>query len=358
MDLAFSDEQNMLADMAGRYLAGQPAGSWPDFCQMGWTGLLVPEGHGGSGLTLVDAGIVAAACGAARMTAPLLETAVLGVRLILGLGRPDQQGAWLPALCRGDLRLAPALCEPGGPDPLSSTCRAARQGDGWQISGQKTLVAGGASADLFLLQARDVATGRLQVFAVPATAPGLTRRPGQGVDGRPVDRLDLDGVPVPASAMLDAQPDAAAGVQSALDAMLTAMCFEAAGAMEALLQATIDYTKTRRQFGRALAENQVLRHKMVQMKLHIELARAAALHAALADGTPDQSRAASGAKARMASAALVVGETAVQLHGGNGVTDELSVGLYFKRLLALRLQFGGPDHHLARHGDLTAGVAA
>lgn len=366
MDLSFSDEQNMLADMARRYLAEHvPAGAhgdrpdlWPDFCEMGWTGLLVPEVFGGSGQTLIDAGIIASACGKALVAQPLLETVVLGTRLILSLGRADQQQTWLPRLCSGDLRLAVALAEPGCAAPLSVQCRARRQADGWLVTGQKTLVAGAAEAELFLIPARDSETGRVHVFALPATTPGLTLRHGQSVDGRAIAQLDLEGMQAPATALLDAVPDAAAGVQSALDAMLTVMCWEAVGAMEALLETTIDYTKTRRQFGRALAENQVLRHKMVQMKLRMELARAAALHAALADGTPDQSRAASGAKARMASSALFVGETAVQLHGGNGVTEELTVGLYFKRLMALRLQFGGPEHHLARHARLTMGAAA
>jgi len=332
---------------------------WQRFAELGWLGMIVPAEHGGLGLGAVETGIVCEAMGRALVIEPYVEMAVIAPSLIMRLGTPEQKQIWLQQIAEGALRVTVAIAEPASGSVLDQIAAAAgRTTAGWRLSGCKSLVFGAVEADLVLIVARSERL--LRVFAVPLPDDRVRITPWQTVDLRRSAVLDLDNLLLAGHALLGEDADARPAVEAALDAGLVAMAWEAAGCMDVLLKQTIDYTTTRQQFGRPLAANQVLRHRMVQMKLQLEMTRAAALHAAMADPEDPvaRGRAASGAKAKAGEAAKFVAEQAVQLHGGNGATDELEIGAYYKRLMALRLLYGGPEHHLLRHARLSEVLGA
>ena len=377
MDLSFNDEQRMLAEagagfLAQQYTTAQRAISietgfddsvWQRFAELGWLGMIVPQEHGGLGLGAVETGIVGEMMGRALVIEPYVEMAILAPSLISRLGTPEQKARWLPEIAEGKLRVTAAIAEPGagiGLDQIATL--ATRTEDGWRLKGRKHLVFGAQSADLLLIVARVKAeeAASLRVFAIPMPDHRIGITPWQTVDLRRSATLDLDDLSLTDEALVGEDADARFGIEASIDAALVAMSWEAVGCMDVLLKQTIDYTKTRHQFGRPLSSNQVLRHRMVEMKLQLETTRGAALHAAMLDGSDAvvRGRAASGAKAKSGEAARFIAEQAVQLHGGNGVTDELEIGAYYKRLMALRLLFGGPEHHLERHARLSAALGA
>jgi len=338
-------------------------GVWQRFAELGWLGMIVPEEHGGLGLGAVETGIVCEMMGRALVVEPYVEMAILAPSLISRLASPEQKKRWLPQIAEGKLRVTAALAEPGsriGSDQLATL--ATRTEDGWRLKGRKHLVFGAESADLLLIVVgvKSEEAASLRVFAVPVPDQRIGITPWQTVDQRRSAMLDLDDLLLTEDALVGEDVDARFATDASIDAALVAMSWEAVGCIEVLLQQTIEYTKTRQQFGRPLSSNQVLRHRMVEMKLQLETTRGAALHAAMLDGSDAvaRGRAASGAKAKAGEAARFVAEQAVQLHGGNGVTDELEIGAYYKRLMALRLLYGGPEHHLERHARLSAALGA
>lgn len=379
LDLSLSEEQRLLEDVARRFFKEHYSaeqrndiivreGGWSDkvwkkFAELGWLGLRVPPEYGGQGLGMVEAGLVAGTLGEALVVEPLLISAVLASVLIDRLATPEQKSRYLPALTSGEQRFAVAICEPQCAHDLDqlATC-AIRSDRGWQLSGCKSLVFGACKADLFLVISRlgSRADRSFGVFAVPALmSPEKT--PYRTADRQQAAHLVFRDVRLPDDALLGSDQDNRAAIELALDATLVTMAWEAVGCMDALLAATIDYVSVRKQFGRTLSSNQVIRHRLAQMKVQIELARAAALHAALVIDRSDSieaARAASGAKVKAGEAGRFVAEQAVQLHGGMGVTEELMIGSYFKRLMTLRLLFGSPDFHLERHVGLTARLKA
>lgn len=381
MDLSFSEEQRLLGDAAGRFVAGRysfearraflqsPEGFsreiWREFADLGWLGLGIPEEFGGLGGGAVETGLVMEALGRALVVEPYLATAIVAPRLILALGSPAQKSALLPKIVGGQLLLAFAQAEPQSRFALNDvTTTATRTATGWTISGRKQLVLGGPWADKFLVVARIDGAPRdragIAVFVVPARSPGMTATDYPTLDGVRASNIVFDAVALPPEALLGDSRDALPAIEAAADAAITAMASEAIGCMLVLLDTTVAYTKTRIQFGKPLADNQVLRHRMAAMAVKIEEARASALHAILAaDADPaTRSRAASSAKVKVGRAGRFVAEQAVQLHGGMGVTEELNVGFYFKRLMAIETIFGSPDFHLQRHVELSRAANA
>jgi alkylation response protein AidB-like acyl-CoA dehydrogenase len=371
MDLAYSDEQRMFADSANevltkRALKTDPHSLWSDMAELGWLALPIPEAWGGFGQGAVDVGILSERFGRHLVVTPYVQALVLCGRLIESLGTDAQKAALLPGLANGRLKLALAHTERGARHTLQHvTLSAGADGSGWRLSGEKMAAIGADQADRILVSARVSGHSRdvtgIAVFVIEPGQAGLRIDRYDTVDGATAARLTLTDVHLPDSARLDATDDEAdaafLALEHAFDAAIAAWCAELLGLMESATAATIDYTKVRVQFGKPLAANQVLRHRMADMSVHCEVARSMALRAALHVDHADVSvraRAVSGAWAKVIRAARSVTEEAIQMHGGMGVTDELNVGLFLKRVVALEALVGGAEHHLRRHAAHSA----
>src|SRR5262245_54722436 len=377
MDLSLSEEQRLLGDAAGRFIVGRYSfeqrrailqsgegfsrAIWREFAELGWLGLSISEEFGGLGAGVVETGIVMEALGRALVVEPYLATAVISSSLIGDLGSLSQKSDMLPAIAEGKLVLAFAQAEPQARFALDDVAtKAVRAGDGWRISGRKDLVLAAPWADALLVAARVSGAQRdrsgVGVFVVLAKSAGLNATDFQTLDGARASNITLNDV---SATLLGDGTDALPAIEKATDKAIAVMASEAAGCMQVLLDTTIAYTKQRIQFGKPLTDNQVLRHRMASMAVKLEEARASALNAVLnVDADPlARARAASSAKVKVCRAGRFVAEQAVQLHGGMGVTEELNVGAYFKRLMAIDVIFGSPEFHLQRHTQLSRQAA-
>ena len=375
MDLTLSDEQRLLRESVDRFIAGtydaghrrrvagDPLGFspeiWKQFAGLGWLALPIPETYGGLGAGAVETGILMEAFGRGLVTEPYLATVVIGAGLISECGREAQKQAILSGVADGSLYLAFAHSERAARFDLGHVETTAKQTpDGWRVDGRKTAVIDGNAAGQIIVSARvmndDGAPGKLCLFLVPSATAGVTLRDYPRLGGGRACNLDLADVRLPADALLGDGSDALSKIECVVDRALAALGAEAVGIMQIMLDMTLEYTKVRQQFGRPLSANQVIRHRLADMAMQCDEARSIALRAALmADAEPvARGRAASGAKAKIGKCARFVAEQAVQLHGAMGVTEELDIGSYFKRLLAFDTLFGGSAHHYRRHAAL------
>jgi alkylation response protein AidB-like acyl-CoA dehydrogenase len=375
MDLTPSDEQRLLRESTDRFVgetynaehrrksAAEPLGFspsiWKQFADLGWLALPIAEEHGGLGGGAIETGILMEAFGRGLVTEPYLATVVLGAGLIGTGGSKIQKQAWLPKVADGSLYLAFAHAErPARFDLALVETTAAKTPGGWRLNGHKIAVLDGNAAHQIIVSARLVsangAGGELCLFLVPAGTSGMNLRDYPRLGGGHACSLDLRDVELPIDALLGDGSDALPTIEAAIDRAMAALGSEAVGIMQTLLDTTLEYTKIRKQFGRPLSANQVIRHRLADMAMQCDEARSMALRAALmADAEPvARGRAASGAKAKIGKCARFVAEQSVQLHGAMGVTEELDIGLYFKRLLAFDTLFGGSAHHYRRHAAL------
>ncbi len=375
MDLTLSDEQRLLRESVDRFIAetydadhrrrvaADPLGFspeiWKKFADLGWLALPIDEANGGLGGGAIETGILMEAFGRGLVTEPYLSTVVIGAALISECGSEEQKQAILPKVADGSLRLAFAHSERAARFDLAEVNTTARRTpNGWRLDGHKTAVLDGNAADSIIVSARlahdDGARGKLCLFLVPSGTKGLGLRDYSRLGGGRACNLDLAGVQLAADALVGDGSDTLSKIEGVVDRALAALGAEAVGIMQIMLDMTLDYTKIRKQFGRPLAANQVIRHRLADMAMQCDEARSMALRAALmADAEPvARGRAASGAKAKIGKCARFVAEQAVQLHGAMGVTEELDVGSYFKRLLAFDTLFGGSAHHYRRHAAL------
>jgi alkylation response protein AidB-like acyl-CoA dehydrogenase len=375
MDLTLSDEQRLLRESVDRFIAetydadhrrraaADPLGFspeiWKKFADLGWLALPIDEAYGGLGGGAIETGILMEAFGRGLVTEPYLSTVVIGAGLISECGTEEQKQAILPRVADGSLRLAFAHSERAARFDLARVdTTAMRTAAGWRLDGHKTAVLDGNAAAQIIVSARlaseDGRPGKLGLFLVPSGAAGLGLRDYSRLGGGRACNLDLAGVQLAADALLGDGSDALPKIEGVVDRALAALGAEAVGIMQIMLDMTLDYTKIRKQFGRPLAANQVIRHRLADMAMHCDEARSIALRAALmADAEPvARGRAASGAKAKIGKCARFVAEQSVQLHGAMGVTEELEIGSYFKRLLAFDTLFGGSAHHYRRHAVL------
>ena len=370
MHFNLTAEQQLLSDTVQRFLAkayafearqkivkskeGWSREIWAQLAEMGLLALQVPEAQGGMAPAPVETLLTMTAMGKALLVEPYLASAILATALIRDLGSAGQQEALLPAMAAGEKIAVPAHGERGARYDLSRVATtAARQGQGWALRGKKTVVIHAEAADLLLVSARtggglDDAAG-ISLFLVPRDATGLRLTGYRTVDGQRAADVELAGVAVPADALLGAEGQAFLALQAAFDLGVAALCADAVGSLQATLDATIDYTKTRKQFGVPIAKFQALQHRMADMLIHVEQARSmsylAAMKAASGDAR-DRRRTVSAAKVVVGQACRHVAQQAVQLHGGMGVTDELAVSHHFKRLLGFELSLGDTEHHL------------
>ena len=371
MDFTFTEEQQMLLETTRRFIArdytfetrrkrlatsGQPADRkiWQGLADLGLTALNVPEQHGGLGGSAIDTMLVMTALGEGLVLEPYLSSAVLSTRALALLGSGPQQENMLPALAAGDMVAVFAHDEPGARFDWKAIETSAREdGDSYVLTGRKSVIAYAPNADVLLVTARIEGPdqpGAMAVFAVPRNTAGLRVTPFPMVDGALAGEVVLDEVTLPAQALLgESAEDAESRIADVLDAGLAAICAEAVGALDKLLAATVEYARTRKQFGVPIGKFQALQHRMADMVLHIEQARSMSYLAAVRCTDADRQRRQhdlSAAKVVIGQACRFVGQQAVQLHGGMGVTDELDVSHYFKRLMAIEMQFGSTDTHL------------
>nr|WP_255352931.1 acyl-CoA dehydrogenase family protein [Achromobacter sp. RTa] len=364
----YDDDQRALDDAVGRYLQGeypppasravQPADADPDasphwraFAGMGLLGLGLPASAGGMGGGLGELCVLMQRFGRHLVTEPYDASALLCGQLLLGLPDSEQAQALLAGIAQGAAPLL-AHAEPDSDWPRAELrATAEREGDGWRLNGVKRRVPYGAGARQLLVTARD-AEGPA-VFLVEAGAAGLERKGNPGLDGRPYADIVLKDCRAGAAARLG---PAGAALEQAADATRIALCAEALGAMQALLDATREHVAARRQFGQPLGRFQAVQHRLVDMLLALEQARSLTWLAAGANPSDARGRArlASAAKASCGAAARYISQQSIQLHGGMGMTDELPVGHYVKRLLAIEHTLGDTRHHLNRYQRLAA----
>jgi alkylation response protein AidB-like acyl-CoA dehydrogenase len=372
MDFNFKEEQLQLADALKRWIArdytfearraivGSPAGvsdtAWATLAELGLTALPLPEAQGGFDGDAVDMFVVMQELGRGLVVEPYFAT-MFGADI---LRRGQAHDALLERVAAGELKLACALGERQSRYDLCDVAtRAVRDGDGWRLDGEKKVVLHGAQAGVLIVSARTAGTQRdadgIALFAVPADAPGVTLRDVRMLDGQRAADVLLRDVRVGGGAVIGAAEQGWTILEAAADYGVGLLCAEAVGAMDALFGATLEYLKTRQQFGVPIGKFQALQHRMADMYVHLEQARSMALLAAvrLADdarggSAAERRRAVAAAKYRVGQAARFVGQQAIQLHGGMGVTDELPASHYFKRLSTIELTLGDCDHHLAR----------
>jgi len=371
MDFDFTDDQNSLRDMVARWAekahgferrhalakaGGAARGVYAELAELGLTGLVIGERHGGMGFGPVEAMVVMEELGRALVSAPYSAGALVAPT-VLAAAASEVQAAWLPGIATGAKLVVLAHQERAARYRLDQvTTRAERVADGWALTGAKSVVPAGDEADAFLVPAH-TASG-IHVFLVERGAPGTSVRGYPTQDGARAAELALAG----AAAVLVAQ-DGLATLSLATDVGIATACAEGVGLMDKLVVLTAEYMNTRKQFGVPIASFQALRHRMADIKMQLELGRSMSYYATLKLGEPEpqRRRALSQAKVQLGASMRFVGQQCVQLHGGIGVTDDYVGSHYFKRLTMLELAFGDTLHHLgevaARMQD-TAGVFA
>jgi alkylation response protein AidB-like acyl-CoA dehydrogenase len=368
MDFEFTQEQQQFSDALRRWMekdytfehrkkilhsdTGVSADAWNTLAELGMTALPVPEEQGGFNGSAVDMMVVMKEIGRGLVVEPYLATA-LGAQFLKLAGK---QESLLEQVATGELKLAAALGEKQARfDLFDITTTAAASGDGYVINGTKVVVIHGGQADQLVVSARSSGTQRdtsgISLFLVPADAAGVNRRDYRTIDGQRAADIRFENVQVPASALLGGVGEGWEILDAAADYGVTLLCAEAIGAMEALNAATLEYLKTRQQFGVPIGKFQALQHRMAEMFMQYQQASSMATLAAVKVASSDpveRRRTVSAAKARVGQAARFVGQQAVQLHGGMGVTDELPAAHHFKRLTMIEQTLGDTDYHLAR----------
>ena len=344
----------------GQESEGFGKAAWAKYAEMGWLGGAIPESAGGAGGGQTELGIVMAGGGKFMVLEPLLGTIVLGAAAIEKAGTKAQQAKLLADIAAGKIMLAFAHAEAGaGYSRDHVRTIAKKDGSGYVIDGEKGFVLGAHAADQIVVTARIGSDkGPVGLFLVPRTADGVRLNVAPAFDGRQGAAIALSGAKVGSDAKLgDGEKDMKGVINDVIDRGVIAVCAEACGAMVSVTQQTVDYLKTRQQFGQPLSKFQVLQHRLVDMSVYAEEARAVT-HAALQaldDGSPNARRTVWMAKVQTAKSARFVGGQAVQLHGGMGMTDELAIGHYYKRLTMCETMFGDGEWYLKQLGTELAG---
>ncbi|WP_067692806.1 acyl-CoA dehydrogenase family protein [Nocardia jejuensis] len=372
MDFSFTAEQELLRETVTEFLAARydletsraaarlGAGRQPEIWrglaeEVGILGASLPESVGGIGGGPIETMIIAEALGGALVLEPYIDTVVVGGGL---LGRSGGKRAedLLSGIAAGEVITGFAALEPrSGYDYTDVTSTARRDGEDWILDGVKTVVTAAPFATHVLVTA--AVDGEIALFVLDFDAAnppaGLTVRSYPTIDERRASDLTFENLRVPADSLLLA--NASEAVAATLDEAIAAVCAEAVGAMRRVVADTVEYTKQRRQFGVPIASFQALQHRMVNMHLELEQAVAAVYLATLKlDAAPaERAKAASAAKATIGRAARLIGQESVQLHGAMGMTEELAIGHFFKRLTAVQYEFGTTDQHIARYAALS-----
>ncbi|GGC90841.1 acyl-CoA dehydrogenase family protein [Undibacterium terreum] len=368
MDFSLTQEQKQFAESVRRWVekdytfehrkkiveseAGVSDAAWAALAELGATALPIPEDQGGFSGSAIDMMVVMQELGRGIVIEPYFAT-VLGAEFLKKAGGHDSV---LEQVAGGEVKLATALTEKQSRhDTFDVAATATKNSDGYVLNGTKTVVLHGAQADKLIVSARSSGAQRdtagISLFLIDADTAGLTRRDYRTIDCQHAADISLNNVQVPASALIGAAGAGWEIIDAASDYGVTLLCAEAVGLMEAITGATLEYLKTRQQFGVPIGKFQVLQHRMAEMFMEMEQARSMATLAAVKVSSTDaeeRRRTVSAAKARVGQAAKYVGQQAVQLHGGMGVTNELPAAHMFKRLTMIEVTLGDTDHHLAR----------
>ncbi|HAY07516.1 MAG TPA: acyl-CoA dehydrogenase family protein [Hyphomonas sp.] len=378
MDFNFTEEQTMIRDSLAKLIKdkydfdtrrkvvaskdGWRPEMWAQFVELGLTAAPFSEEDGGLGGGPIDAMVVMEEFGKGLVVEPFLQTVVIGGGF-LKRGTTAQKEEHLAALIGGEAVFAFAYAEPKGRYNLADLeTTAKKDGKGWKISGHKAVVVGAPWASHLIVTARTGGGRRdakgVGVFIVPKSAKGVTTRDYPTVDGRRASEVYFDNVAVGPEAVIG--EDSLGLVELVTDEAIAALAAEACGAMKVAQAMTVEYSKTRKQFGTPIGKFQVLQHRMVDMFMEAEQSVSMTYMATLKLGEDDVTRkkAASATKVRIGQAGRFVGQSAIQIHGGMGMTDELAIGHYFKRLTIIDSEFGNVDHHLKRYTDLSAAEVA
>jgi alkylation response protein AidB-like acyl-CoA dehydrogenase len=379
MNFDYTDEQNALRDSLSKWAAGQYdfdkrrealksddawKKNWATFAELGLLAAPLPEDFGGLGGGALDVAVVMEEFGKALVVEPYVPTVVIAANAIKYSGSDAQKDQHLTAIASGERVFAFAQAEPKSRWALNDISTSAKKdGAGYTLNGQKAVVLGGPQADHLLVTARTAGGQRdakgVSLFIVPKNAKGVSTRDYPTMDGTRASEVYFENVSVGADALVGKADAALPLIERVVDEANAAYCSEAVGCLRLMHSLTQDYAKTRKQFGRAIAEFQVIQHRLVDIFMHVEESVSMALLATLKLGASDEerARAVSAAKVSIGRASRFVGQNAVQTHGGMGVTDEMRIGHYFKRVTMLDSTFGNVDYHLKRYAALNAKAA-
>ena len=375
MNFSLSAEQQMLQDSISKFVQkdydfdsrmalvksklGYSKDHWKLFAELGW--LMVPfsESDGGLGGSAADLMVVMEELGKGIVIEPFLATTVLAGGAIAKAGSEAQKQTLLGGIMEGNLQLALAINEPTSRYELAKVATTAKKHDqGYILNGHKAVVLNAAAADKIIIAARTSGQtcdeSGISLFIVDAQSEGVAIQAYRTQDGGRASEVRLENVLVSADQLLGIEGQALAVIESVVDRATLAVCAEAVGAMEVIIAKTVEYTKTRVQFGVPIAKFQALQHRMADMFIEQQQAKSIVLMAAmkLDQGSDDSAKSIAAMKSLVGRASRKVGQEAIQIHGGIGVTDELDVGHYFKRMTMIELLFGNSDYQTQRFSTL------
>ena len=375
MDFTFNEEQTMIQDQVEQFIQkeydwetrqelsnsdlGFGTHNWKTFAELGWLGIAVSEINGGFGGSSIETMLIMEEFGKGLVVEPFLETIVMSAGILDKHGTDEQKNEIISSVINGEMHLALAYAEPQSRFNLSDVVTEAKEdGDNFVINGFKSVVMNGPSANKIIISARTSGTQLedkgISLFLVDSDIEGLTKSDYKTVDGRKASDINLENVIVSNSCLIGSLNAGFDILDEAIDRSILAISAEAVGAMEILYKTTVEYTKTREQFGTPIGKFQVLQHRMVDMFMEYEQCKSLLYMATMKneESAPAAKKAISGLKYQVGKAGKFVGQQSVQLHGGMGVTDELNVGHYFKRLTTIGTIFGNADFHLKQYTSL------
>ncbi|MBL6899894.1 acyl-CoA dehydrogenase family protein [Gammaproteobacteria bacterium] len=375
MDFTFNEEQTLIQDQVDQFIQkeydwetrqslsnsdlGFGDDNWQKFAELGWLGISTSEECGGFGGSAIESMLIMEAFGKGLVVEPFLETIIMCGGLIDEHGTDQQKSSILESAIEGKMHLAMAYAEPQSRFNLSDVVTEAKEdGDSFVLNGYKSVVMNGPSANKLIVSARtsgaQLDENGITLFLIDGDAEGLNKTNYKTVDGRRASDLTIENLKVTKDNIIGQINDGFTLLDSSIDRAILAISAEAVGAMEVLYKTTVEYTKTREQFGTSIGKFQVLQHRMVDMFMEYEQCKSLLYMATMKqeEGSIDSKKAISGLKYQVGKAGKFIGQQAVQLHGGMGVTDELNVGHYFKRLTTIGTIFGNTDYHLKKYSSL------
>ena len=375
MDFSLSEEQQLLKDSITQFVdkdylfdvrqknikseLGYSSDFWKTFADLGWLGMPFSESDGGYDGGPIDLMVIMESLGRGLVVEPYIPNVVLAGGLISRLGNEEQKTNFLPKIISGEIQMSLAFAEPQSRFNLSDVITTAKKdGENYILDGYKAVVMNGPSSDTLIVVARTSGTQLeekgLSLFLIDPSAKGVSLRNYSNVDGSKASEVTLEGVEVSTSSLLGDEGNIYSVLEEVIDLATLAISAEAVGIMEKMNEITLEYTKTREQFGETLSSFQALQHRMVDTFMAYEQTKSLLLMCAakLTDKADDATKAVSALKYQVGIAAKQVGEESVQLHGGMGVTDETNIGHFFKRLTTIRAIFGNTDYHLKRYSAL------
>ena len=376
MSFTFTEDQKLLSESANRFVldeydfetrrkilnqdGGFDKGNWSKFAELGWLALPIAEEYGGLGGSTVDTAVLLEALGRGLVVEPYQSSIVLGAELLQITGNEEQKKQYLPSVAEGKTLVSFAHIEPTSRFNLSHIkTKASKEGDCYVVNGEKAIVYNAETADFFIVSARtegDVSDqAGITLFVIPSNSEGIKLRSYPTIDGLRASELTLNAVKVDQKDILGALHQAMPAIQQVVDRACVLLCAEAAGAMDTAVKLTVDYIKNREQFGQAIGSFQVLQHRAVEMLGAKDFSRALTYRAAGAmdqSNSSERARAVSAAKVEMGRSGKLIGQEGIQLHGGMGMTDDMPIGHFFKRLTMIDAIFGNVDFHRKRFAQI------